>query len=223
VPSHQTPYHRGGFSIDNEAKVLNVNLHLPLKGAVKVACLDKLFERLNNWPRLKTYFVTVSGDFNLFQDEPEAKTMLEQMTAFGTLSASPVGESYAYQSLCGQQRFTSFLGMKYDLLNHMKLLDADKDPELFNVWIKGDYTEIKERLGRVVGPLDWFVFKNRDWCSATETRVLDLQDFRDLGLPLDQWIAETHQTVPEYGNFLTDHMPLVTTVAVKAKALHPSS
>jgi hypothetical protein len=214
-PAQPSQYHTGGPSIDNRAKVLNVNVHLPIRGPLKIQCLSKLFQYLKFFPNSEDYFTSVCGDFNVFKDEPESVEMIRQMEEFGRVGALNKCGNYYYETLGGQLRSTSFVGMIYDLKNFMKLVDAEQDPDKYQIWVDGQYQPIKDTFNKQTCPLDWLIFKDQPWCREISTKVIDIEDQRKLlSEEFKSWLEITPQVtrVPDYGNFLTDHLPLVSTI-----------
>lgn len=208
VPQMTDEYHTQGMSIDNSAKILNLNVHMPLRGCLKLKCMKKILLELERYPKIDEYFVSMSGDMNLFFDEDEHIEILKVMKEIGSFHAMEHGETYLLDTLFGSTRSTTFIGMLYDLQKNMKM---SINRETFEIWVRGNSKEIFEKLDRKVGPLDWFVFRNKDWCKSIDTKVIDINDMINLGFSEDYPPIES-ESLPDYGNRLTDHLPLIATI-----------
>lgn len=217
VPDQDEEYHLGGVSVDNDLKFMNVNLHMPLKGCYRMASLTKLLNTLESYPNINDYYVSVSGDFNSFGDDPTFDEIIELMKKIGKPSAlgKRTGDNttYSYQTLTRPQfRNTTFVGMLYDLKNNMKM---DITPENYKTWVNGDADEILEKLNRKVQPLDWHLSRDTNWCMTLMTNVVDTTDLRNLDfmIPTIDENADV-SLLPDLGNYITDHLPLMTTLYV---------
>jgi hypothetical protein len=136
------------------------------------------------------------------------------MKEIGTLSARELGDTYALDTLFGKLRSTTFMGMLYDLKNNMKM---NINKESFETWIEGDSNAILKTFNKKIGPLDRFIFKNRSWYESTETKVIDINDLIQLGFDLPKIESEN---LPDYGNYITDHLPLITTINFSCKNIN---
>jgi hypothetical protein len=201
-------FHNGGKSIDNNAKFMVVNVHMPLAGLLKVRCAMQLRDRLKSYD---DHFIIVSGDMNSFGDDKEFPQLISIFKDIGELSAKEIDGVFRYETLLSTEenrkmRTTTFVGMIYDLIKTMKL--PIKDYDQYIKWVEGDAKVIKNEFGRDMQPLDWVISKNNKWCTIKDVRVIDiLHDLKYLGFDLDE--------VYDYGNFITDHLPLIATVEIK--------
>jgi hypothetical protein len=216
-------YHSEGVSIDNRAKFLNINTHIPLRGPLKIKCMQKLHDFINSYPKISTYFVIVSGDMNLFTDEIQCQEIINIMTKIGSLSANLHG--YILETMFSTPekpslRTNTFYGMLYDLIKNMKLpLNKKK----YNIWLSGDIKMIEDVFNRDVQPLDWIISKDTKWCQSLITKVITIEDMIELGFKFNEPKNQNQDQNQEQdlknilidvGNYLTYHLPLITTIEV---------
>lgn len=212
----KVPVHRGGTSIDVLRTFVNVNVRLPMRGPLKVMCLEKLRDELEKYSDGPIH---IAGDMNMFADEQESMTMRKQLHALGhvTCCENPTEilsskMKHSYASYDGQRRRnTTFIGMKYDLKHMMKLVDADCERDKFAVWCGGNVEKIQKTFDRPVLPLDWVILFSPAGWSANSV-VVDLDDIRQAeGEVFTEWEAGfPKDQAPDYGNYLSDHLPVMT-------------
>jgi hypothetical protein len=205
--------HTGGLSIDTDTSLVTVNCHLPLRGKLKVACLQRLFAYLNATFPPDQFGRIVSGDMNLFEDETvEAAQMLRMFFNFGDTGCKWTPTGLVYDTASGGTRQTTFIGMKHDLKTLMKRFDPDEEPKKFDVWCGGQAWALKNFLGAAPWPLDWFLASQDGPVSMTGCVVLETSDLKKLdSSAFDTWIGTFSGKQPDYGNYLSDHLPLVAT------------
>jgi hypothetical protein len=214
-----------GVTVDNSKKLLNVNTHLPVKAKIKPKCLELLFNFLRGYPRVEEYLVFVSGDMNYFADEKEsAKQMLDEFqrwaSRFGPVPNKDNVFTYPCLRCPAITRSTTFIPMLYDMKHNMKLIDPETDRFKWSVWCEGQADQIKKAFnGLEVGPLDWVLVretiqKQHIWCLFEQAYVVTNSDLAGLDVGMREWTDEQIQRHPDklvdIGNFLSDHMPVVS-------------
>jgi hypothetical protein len=207
VPKEDSEFHSEGVSVDNNVKYLNVNVHMPLRGCYKVKSMEKILKQIEEYPNIETYFVSVSGDMNLFGDESECNQIIDTMKKTGKTNAIPTENNvYQYETLFGNRlRTGTFIGMLYDLKNNMKL---DINHETYKTWINGNTDEILKISGRKLQPLDWHLSRDQPWCETIKTQVVDMTDLREL--KFDVPIIADDKEIPDPGNFIVVNHSIFT-------------
>lgn len=200
VPDKLDMFHSGGELIDNDAKYLNVNVHMPQLGANKLACWKKLLTEIDH---RKGYFVSVSGNMNLFLHEIEFTEIVQIMKQVG--NSSVFKDEYLLCLDYVRKRNTTFLGMLYDLQKTLKL---DLNHDNFLTWMNGQEADINRVFNLKVCPLDWHLSRDQPWLDVSGTRVIDMNDLRQMGFDVPEF--DTEKPLPDWGNYITDHLPLLT-------------
>jgi hypothetical protein len=155
---------------------------------------------------------------NLFSHELGWIDIVNIMKKIGELSAVPNNNNiYTLETLFSTLenpsfRTTTFIGVLYDLINNMKI--PIKNLDTYNLWLTGNADIIKQNFLKDVQPLDWFISRNTSWCKSLGTRVIDLNDLIKLGFNIGN--APLYNGLPDYGNYITDHMPLINTIEIKS-------
>jgi len=146
---------------------------------------------------------------NLFGDEPECNQIIDLMKQIGTTNATlTTNNQYQYPTLFGPRfRTSTFIGMLYDLRNNMKL---NIDHDTYKVWVNGNADEIFHTFGKLQQPLDWHLSRNKHWCQTIQTQVVDMDDLSQLGFNVPTINPDV--AIPDWGNFITDHTPLISTI-----------
>lgn len=214
------PLHTGGKTIDVRNRIAIINTHLPLRGPLKLRCLKRLKSFVSSQCDQEEIGYVICGDMNVFADEAESGEMVRLLKRMGDVSA-PKG---LLTTVSGGTRATSFVPTKYDAEHNMQLLKPDTDPAAFAIWMAGNPDTIRQVFQREVSPLDWVVVSDTWFLTWKETVVYEPDDLAKIDpVAFRTWKQsfDTQGLVPDYGNFLSDHLPLVTTVMIR-KRLPPT-